>query len=161
MRSVRWRATLAALGAVAVIGVPATAQTRSPQATSPTTSVPDLNLPEGSVWLGSVRVPVRVTADGKALAPGTYRVRLTGEHGKETAGGQSTQFERWVEFVQNTQIRGRALAPVIPAADVPAVADGPVPARGRVRGERLKGDDYYRLWFNYRGEQVLVYLPLA
>lgn len=53
------------------------------------------------------------------------------------------------------------MAPVVPAADARAVVKGAGPARGRVRAERLKGDDYYRVWFNYRGEQVIIYLPLA
>jgi hypothetical protein len=130
-------------------------------ATSDQASV-QLKLPEGEIWLGTVRLPVRVMADGRPLPAGTYRVRLTGEHATDDkAVGQSGQLERWVEFVQGDQVKGRALAPVVPSAEARQVADTALPARGTVRVERLKEDNYYRLWFNYRGDQVLIYLPTA
>lgn len=120
-----------------------------------------LNVPERQVWLGTVHLPARVKADGQNLAAGTYRVRLTGEYAKNTAVGQSEQLERWVEFVQGTQVKGRAMAPVVPSASAASVSESAPPHQGSVRVERLKDDDYYRLWFNYRGDQVLIYLPIA
>jgi len=120
-----------------------------------------LKLPAGQAWLGTVRLPVKVMADGQPLSAGTYRVRLTGEHAKEHAAGQAETLERWVEFVQGGKVRGRAMAPIVPAARAQEVADRALPARGAVRVEHLKEDNYYRLWFNYQGDQVLIYLPAA
>jgi hypothetical protein len=106
-------------------------------------------------------LPVRVTADGKPLAAGTYRIRLTGEHAGNKAPGQQETLERWVEFVQNGDVKGRAMAPVVPQSAVKEVAEAGTPAPGRVRVQRLRGDEYYRVWFNHRGDHVLIYLPIA
>jgi hypothetical protein len=144
-----------------ILAAPAVAQTQRPGPNETTAAKSAVILSDSPVWLGTVRLPMRVKADGQTLAPGAYRVRLTGEHARDTAAGQSAQLERWVEFVQGGQVKGRALAPVVPAADATVVTEGRPPARGNVRVERLKGDDYYRVWFNHRGEQVLIYLPLA
>ncbi|MGE0451258.1 MAG: hypothetical protein AB7Q29_16925 [Vicinamibacterales bacterium] len=108
-----------------------------------------------------MRIPVRVMADGQALAPGTYRVRLTGEHAKDEVAGQTAELERWVEFVQGSEVKGRALAPVVPSSTVQEVAETAPPGRGNVRAERLRDDNYYRLWFNHGGDQILVYLEIA
>lgn len=158
----RWYAAVVATCAAVAAAAPAWAQPpgSSRSGTTPQ-SAATLSLPNSPVWLGSVRLPARVKADGETLLPGTYRVRLTGEHAKEAEGGESPELERWVEFVQGSQVKARVLAPVVPASEVQAVAETSVPARGGVRAERLKGDDYYRVWFNYRGEQILIYLPLA
>ena len=120
-----------------------------------------IKLPDKPVWLGTVRLPMRVMADGQALPAGSYRVRLTGEFAKSEVVGQAARLERWVEFVQNGNVKGRAMAPVVPAAAARDVAKTAMPGRGAVRAERLKDDDYFRLWFNYQGDQVLVYLPIA
>jgi hypothetical protein len=120
-----------------------------------------LRLPEGQVWLGTVRIPARVLADGKPLASGTYRVRLTGEHAEKNANGQLETLERWVEFIQGGEVKGRALAPAIPASGIGEVANTAPPRPGRVRVERLREDKYYRVWFNHRGGQILIYLPMA
>ena len=118
-------------------------------------------LPDTQVWLGTVRLSHRVQADGAILPAGSYRVRLTGKHAEKDALGQSEQLERWVEFVQSNTVKGRAMAPVVPGTEVNHVTGRDLPSRGSVRVERLREDDHYRLWFNYRGEQVLVYLPIA
>ena len=103
---------------------------------------------------------MNVLADGKPLPAGTYRVRLTGEHAQPKAPGQLEELERWVEFVQGNTVRGRAMAPVVPSRSVPQVADSRPPTPGRFRVERLKGDDYLRAWYNFNGDQVLIYLPI-
>jgi hypothetical protein len=168
----RYVRVLAALSAAAWMSTaPAVAQTgrrsthQSDQKNSgdhgPVNAASDVNVPEGRVWLGTVRLPVRLMADGAALAPGTYRVRLTGEYATKRVPGQSEQLERWVEFVQGNRVKGRAMAPVVPASAAKQVADRALPARGTVRVERLREDNLYRLWFNYRGDQVLIYLPRA
>jgi hypothetical protein len=127
----------------------------------PQTQNEQLRLPDGRVWLGTVRIPARVLADGKPLAPGTYRVRLTGEHAEKNANGQLETLERWVEFVQGGEVKGRALAPTITASESGQVADTAPPRPGAARVERLREDKYYRVWFNHRGDQILIYLPMA
>lgn len=123
---------------------------------------PTLALPEKETWLGTVRIPRAVLADGKPLPAGRYRVRLTTQHAEKDAVGQVEQLERWVEFVQGGEVKGRELAPVVPSKSVPDVAEAKPPAAGRAKVEQLKeGDDYVRLWFNHRGDQILIYLPYA
>lgn len=130
------------------------------QAPASTPSGEALTIPTGERWLGTIRIPVNVLADGKPLPAGTYRVRLTGEHADAKAVGQRAELERWVEFVQGGAVRGRAVAPVVPSDAVQSVAESRPPAAGRFRVERLKEDDYLRAWYNFKGDQVLIYLPI-
>ena len=147
------------------LALPAGAQDRSASARSnadTSTAADRLSIPNSAVWLGTVRLPARVLADGQPLAAGTYRVRLTGEHANDKAVGQLAALERWVEFVQGNDVKVRVLAPVVPAASVKDVVNGSPPASGRSRVQRIRDDDpYYRVWFNYRGDQILIYLPMA
>lgn len=110
--------------------------------------------------LGSITLSQRVTADGKALAPGTYQVRLTGEEPKPAAG-QSPEGAQYVEFLRGGQVVAREVATVISDADVKAVVKGPQPARGGSRVELLKGNDYVRIWINRGGNNYLIHLPPA
>jgi hypothetical protein len=147
-----------------VISIAATLATAQPEkntAAQPQRQPEQLRLPEGRVWLGTVRIPARVLADGKSLAAGTYRVRLTGEHAQKTAVGALESLERWVEFVQGGEVKGRALAPALPAAESKQLVEATPPQPGRARVERLREDKYYRVWFNHRGDQILIYLPMA
>ena len=64
-------------------------------------------VPAGELALGSVRVPKGLKADGKELPAGTYRVRLTPEEAAGKAPGATAAYERYVEFVQGTQVKGR------------------------------------------------------
>jgi hypothetical protein len=151
-----------ALGGSVLGAAPAAAQDQAASArsgTSPGVPAVNLSVPDRQVWLGTVRLPAPVLADGQALAAGTYRVRLTGEHASTDVVGQSEQLERWVEFVKGKEVKAKVLAPVVPSADARDVVRGPVPRLGAVRVQRLKGDDYYRVWFNYKGDQVMIYLP--
>ena len=159
--------TLLATFAAAVLACPLAAQTQKPVGPPPPTEkVPtapaaeEINVPSGERWLGTVRIPVRVLANGEPLPAGSYRVRLTGRIAETKAVGQLAELERWVEFVQGGQVRGRAMAPLVPAGSVKQVADSAPPAAGRFRVERLKEDDYLRLWYNFKGDQVLIYLPI-
>lgn len=121
-----------------------------------------LKIPTGQVWLGTVRIPRRVLADGKALPAGRYRVRLTGEFAAKDVVGQTEELERWVEFVQGNDVKGRAMAPVVPSSSLKEVAESAPPRPGRVKVQSLKPEDQYvRLWFNHGGDQILVYLPYA
>ncbi len=90
-----------------------------------------------------------------------YRVRLTGQAAETAPVGQLAKLERWIEFVQGDAVKGRAMAPVVPSRAVPQVAESRPPAQGRFRVERLKQDDYLRLWYNLGGDQILIYLPIV
>lgn len=102
-----------------------------------------------------------VLANGEPLPAGRYRVRLTGQAAETAPVGQLAKLERWIEFVQGDAVKGRAMAPVVPSRAVQQVAESRPPAQGRFRVERLKQDDYLRLWYNLGGDQILIYLPIA
>src|SRR5215211_1014646 len=55
---------------------------------------PAVTAPDGQVALGSVHLPKGVKADGKALAAGTYQVRLTPQTATPDAKGQTAALER-------------------------------------------------------------------
>jgi hypothetical protein len=114
--------------------------------------------PAGVVALGSVRIPRAVLADGKPLAAGTYQLRVT-EETPEPVPGQTPGLARWVEMVQGGQVRARALATLIPQAEIDQVAQGPRPARGGSRVEMLKGGDYLRVWVHRGDYHYLLHLP--
>ena len=114
--------------------------------------------------LGTVRIPRKVTADGQPLAAGTYTLVL-GEPAQppaqEAGAGQSS--ERWVQFEQRGQVKGRELASVIGADKIKDVAEkgDRIPRPGRVSVEMLKGGEYLRIWVNKGGENYLIHLVLA
>jgi hypothetical protein len=110
--------------------------------------------------LGSVTLNRRVTADGQPLAPGTYQVRLSPEMPKP-AVGQSPEGERYVEFLRGGKVVAREVATVISDADAKAVVKGPAPARGGVRVDLLKGNDYVRVWINRGGNNYIIHMPPA
>lgn len=66
-----------------------------------------------------------------------------------------------MEFLQGSDVKARALASVAPGATIQQVASGAPPAAGRHRVERLKEDDYLRIWINKSGDHVLLHLPLV
>jgi len=110
--------------------------------------------------LGSVTLNHKVTADGQPLASGTYQVRLTSDQPKP-AVGQSPDGEQYVEFVRGGKVVAREVATVVSDADVKTIAKGPKPARGGVRVEMLKGNDYVRVWINRGGNNYIIHLPPA
>jgi hypothetical protein len=117
-------------------------------------------VPAGETALGSVRIPRAVMADGKPLSAGTYNVRLTTQPAQPQVAGQL--MERWVEFVQGGQVRGREVVSIVPAAemkDLNSGAKGPRPAAGSSRVEMLKGDEYLRVWINRGGVNYLIHMP--
>jgi hypothetical protein len=115
-------------------------------------------VPAGELALGTVRVPKGLKADGKELPAGTYRVRLTPEEAAGKAPGATAAYERYVEFVQGTQVKGREVVSIVPSADIGKVAKGKGPAPGASRVERLRGDDYVRVWINRGGNHFLIHL---
>ena len=99
-------------------------------------------VPEGQVMLGSVRLPKAVKADGKSLAAGTYQVRVTPQTASPNAKGQTASLERWVEFVQGGQVKGREVVTIIPQSDIAKVQkDAPPRANKSDGGKRSEGGD--------------------
>jgi hypothetical protein len=115
-------------------------------------------VPAGELALGTVRVPNGVKADGKPLAAGTYKVRLTAQEAAGKAPGATPSYERYVEFMQGTTVKGREVVSIVPSADISKVAKGKGPAPGASRTEKLRGDDYVRVWINRGGNHYLIHL---
>lgn len=103
----------------------------------------------GDLW-GPVSIPWRVHANGATLDPGTYSVRIT---------GQTSEQDRWVEFVSGGRVAARELATVIPGVEIGSVAKLRPPPAGAVRVETLTGADYVRIWINAAGIHYLIHLP--
>ena len=123
--------------------------------TAPTPSVPS-----GDMTIGTVHLTKGVKADGKALSPGVYQVRLTAQTASPDAKGQTKQLERWVEFVQKGQVKGREVVTIVPQSEIDKVQkDAPPPPNGS-KVETLKGGDYVRLWINRGGNHYLVHFPV-
>ena len=115
-------------------------------------------VPDGELALGTVKVPKGVKADGKELPAGLYKVRLTAQQAESKATGATAAYERYVEFVQGTVVKGREVVSIVPSADVSKVAKDKAPAPGTTRVQKLKGDDYVRVWINRGGNHYLIHL---
>lgn len=135
----------------------ALAQHKAPNQQPPTAEAPAT--PTGEMALGSVRIPRAVMADGKPLPAGTYQVRLTAEEAKPEAVGTTEALERWVEFVQRGDVKGREVVSIVPAAEAKIVAKDAPPASGRSKVQMLRGNDYLRVWINRGGNHYLIHLP--
>lgn len=107
--------------------------------------------------LSSVTIPRKVMADGKPLAAGTYSVRLTDDSPSKVVGQTQSQ-QKWVEFVQGGQVKGREVADVLPTAEARTIAKQGLPPAGGSKVETLIGNDYLRVWINKGGNNYLVYL---
>ena len=118
-------------------------------------------VPSGDAALGSVSIGRRVMADGKPLPAGTYQVRLTAQQAQPGAAGANDALERWVEFVQDGQVKGREVVSIVPKDEVKAIAKTNPPAAGSSRVELLKGNEYLRVWINRDGVSYLIHLPVA
>ena len=113
----------------------------------------------GSMVLGTVRIGRNVMADGKPLKAGSYQVRLTAEEAKPEVAGTDAKLERWVEFTQRGQVKGREVVSIVPQAEIGQVANGTPPRPGASKVELLKGNDYLRVWINKGGSHYLIHLP--
>src|SRR5688572_12773881 len=98
----------------------ALAQHKAPNQQPNTAATPEA--PAGDVPLGSVRITRAVTADGKPLPAGTYTVRVTAQEAKPEAVGTTEALERWAEFVQRGEVKGREVVSIVPAAEAKVVA---------------------------------------
>ena len=110
--------------------------------------------------LGSVHIPKAVKADGKTLPAGTYQVRLTPQTAAPDAKGQTATLERWAEFVQGGQVKGREVVTIVPQSEISKVQKDTPPRANAAKVETLKGGDYMRLWINRGGNHYLVHFPV-
>ena len=133
--------------AVALIGL-ATAGLAA-QASGTTTTV-----------LGAVHIGKAVKADGQPLPVGTYQMRVTERVAEPAAPGQTPQYERWAEFLQGGQVKGREVVTVVTPDAAKDVMKMKFPPSGGYRAEVLKGGDYYRVWFNKGGTHYLVHFNI-
>lgn len=115
-------------------------------------------VPAENLALGSVRLSRAAKANGEALKPGTYQVRLTPDAAQQKAPGATATYERWVEFVQGGQVKGKEVVSIVPSTDISKVAKGGAPGAGKAKVELLKGDDYLRVWINRGGNHYLIHL---
>jgi hypothetical protein len=158
---------LAGAVAGALIASPALAQSKganeaghaAPKAQPATAPVP--SAPTGEVPLGSVRLPKPVKADGKPLPAGTYMLRVTPQAATPEAKGQTPTLERWVEFMQKGQVKGREVVTIVPQSEIGQVQKDAPPKPNGSKFETLKGGDYTRLWINKAGNHYLLYFPGA
>jgi len=135
----------------------ALAQHKTPNQQPTTAEAP--TAPTGAVALGTARLTKGVMADGKALPAGTYQVRVTADEAKPEAVGTTEPLERWVEFVQGGQVKGREVVSIIPAAEAKQVVKDAAPAAGGpAKVQSLKGNEYVRVWFNKGGNHYLINL---
>src|SRR5438093_1158734 len=124
-------------------------------------SAPAPSIPTGEIPLGSVHLGKGVKADGKTLAPGTYQLRLTAQSASPDAKGQTPSSERWVEFVQRGQVKGREVVTIVPQSEIDKVQKDAPPHANASKVEMLKGGDYLRVWINRGGKHYLLHLPTA
>ena len=121
----------------------------------------DVDVPTGAVNLGSVELPRRVMADGQTLASGTYEVHVTSDSANPDAPGQLPVLERWVEFRQGSEVRGREVVSIVPQSEIDSVAKTAPPASGTSRVEMLKEDEYLRVWVNQGNTHYFIHLVVG
>jgi hypothetical protein len=119
------------------------------------------NVPPGEAVIGTVRIPRGVKADGKEFPAGTYKVRVTSQEAAGKAPGATAAYERVVEFLQGNEVKAREVATIVPNAEIGKVAKAKPPAPGTTRVERLRGDEFVRVWINHGGNHYLIHLPTA
>jgi len=134
----------------------ALAQHKAPNQQPATAAAP--TAPAGDIALGSARITRSVMADGKPLAAGTYMVRVTAQESKPEAVGQTESLERWVEFVQRGEVKGREVVSIVPAEEAKMVVKDAAPRAGAAKVQTLRGNDYVRVWFNKGGNHYLINL---
>jgi hypothetical protein len=154
-------ALVATLGATAALGAQQTQTGGNPARTGDVggagapTAPP---VPTGELALGSVRIRFATMADGKALPAGTYTVRLTPAQAAPPVVGQTPPYERWVEFSQGGDVKGREVVSIVPASEIAGVANDPAPGRNRSKVEMLRNNEFVRVWINRDGNHYLVHL---
>jgi hypothetical protein len=147
---------------VGALGAGAYAQTTghtAPKMQPETAATP--TAPTGEIALGAVHLAKGVKADGKTLPAGTYQVRLTAQQASPDAKGETAGLERWVEFMQKGQVKGREVVSIVPQSEIDKVQKDTPPHANTSKVEMLKGGDYVRVWINKGGNHYLIHLPPA
>ena len=147
---------------VGALGAGAYAQTTghtAPKMQPETAATP--TAPAGEVTLLPVHLTKAVKADGKTLPAGTYQVRLTAQQASPDAKGETAGLERWVEFMQKGQVKGREVVSIVPQSEIDKVQKDTPPHANTSKVEMLKGGDYVRVWINKGGNHYLIHLPPA
>ena len=90
-----------------------------------------------------MRITRAVKANGEPLAPGYLHRSAHREEAKPDVKGQTPSLERWVEFLQGNQVKGREVVTIVPESEIAQVAEGKrVPERQLARrdaeGQRLR-----------------------
>ena len=116
--------------------------------------------PTPVTMLGTVHISKAVKADGQPLAAGTYQMRMTEREAAPAAAGQTPQYERWAEFLQRGQVKGREVVTIVTPDAARQVLKEKFPPSGGYRADVLKGGDYYRIWFNKGGTHYLVHFNI-
>lgn len=120
-----------------------------------------VDVPQGDLELGAVSIPRGVMADGEMLSPGEYQVRLTARSATPDTVGALTVLERWVEFRQGDDVRGREVVSIVPTDEISDVAKSATPGSGSSRVELLKEEEYMRVWINQGGTHYLIHLVVG
>ena len=120
-----------------------------------------VDVPSGAEALGTISLPRGVMANGQALSAGDYEVRLTAESATPATVGALTVLERWVEFRQGDDVRGREVVTIVPSAEIGDVAKSAAPGSGASRVEMLRENDYMRVWINQSGTHYLIHLAVG
>ena len=120
-----------------------------------------VDVPRGDLELGLVSIPRTVTANGQALSSGDYQVRLTARSAIPDTVGALTVLERWVEFRQDDDVKGREVATIVPNDEISDVAKSASPGSGSSRVELLKENEYMRVWINKDGTHYLILLVVG
>ena len=117
-------------------------------------------VPTTVTMLGTVHIGKAVKADGQPLPPGNYQMRVTEREATAPAPGQTPQYERWAEFLQGGQVKGREVVIIVAPDAAKQVMKEAFPPSGGYKAEVLKGGEYYRLWFNKGGTHYLVHFNI-
>lgn len=141
------RYVLSLLALAGVLSAGATGQEKQRAAADPAT-------------LATVHITQSVKANGYPLGAGLYELRLTKEH-PTPLPGQSSEAERWVEFVANGSVVAREAAVVLRDDDLPSEGASSVPARNGTRVELLKDGEFVRISVKRGAERYLIYLPVV
>ena len=108
----------------------------------------------------TVRIPKIVKVVETRLPPGTYDLRLTGEH-PASPGREERPAQEWVEFVSNGKVVARELAEIWYEHDLPTVGASSQKARTGSRVEMLKDGEFLRISIKRENARYLIYLPVS
>ena len=100
-------------------------------------------------------------ANGQTLSAGDYEVRLTGQTASPDTAGALSVLERWIEFRQGDDVRGREVVTIVPSSEIDDVAKSAAPGSGSSRVELLKENEYIRVWINQSGTHYLIHLVVG